>query len=215
MLSEYMGGEEFVPEINAKVKILDDKLDINDIAYVSKRVQYLDDPRKGSIEISTEDLISATSKSFEVVMGKVTQMADVVNQRNSLYERAQAINANGTLPVDKISGTINIQQSNITSPKSTWYTDEAGAMIFESVLGDSAYKIGGDGFMIATSKLDGENWDWRLFGDGFGFDASALTSGVLNSDVIADGSVGSGKLGGSVGRDLNIEENKTILAHND
>lgn len=177
MLSEAMGFEEGVPEVNAKVKILDEALGIKDVAYISKRTMYLDDPRKGSVEISNEDLISATAKNFETVMSKVTHIADVVEQRNALYERAQVINANGTLPVEKITGTIEIQQSSIASTQSSWYTDENGAMIFESVLGDSAYKIGGDGFMVATTKEDGENWDWRLFASGSSSDATSALTG--------------------------------------
>jgi len=104
MLSELMGFTEGIPPINAKVKILDKELGLKDIAYVSKRTQYLDDPTKGSIEISNEDIASAITKTLDDVLGRMTQIADLVDQRNVIYERARAINANGTLPTEKLIG---------------------------------------------------------------------------------------------------------------
>lgn len=208
-LPELMGFTEDVPEINDRVRLVDESLGINDIAYVSKRTVYLDDPRRGSIEISNEGIVAATAKNFETVLGKVTQLADMVDQRNTLYERARAINANGTLPADRVVGKMEIQEHTINSSKSNWYTDDSGAFVFENILGDSAFKIGGDGIMIANSKI-GTNWDWKLYGSGAGFDASALTSGTIDGDRIANGSVGSSKLSSGVGNDLDISKNLTI-----
>lgn len=192
-MSEYLGGTEKIPDINAKVRIADEALSINDIAYVTKRTVYLDAPQKGNIEISNDGLIAASPKSFEAVLSKVTSAADRIEQRNRLYERATAITANGKFPVERITGALNIQDSGIRSPKSNWHTDADGAMVFESALSNNAYKISGDGIMYAKEKVNGE-WKWELFGNGLGFDASALSSGSIMGSSIADGTIGAGKL---------------------
>lgn len=211
-MSEFMGGDGSVPEPNTAVKIFDEKLNIHDTVYVSKMSIYLDDPRKGSVELSNETIPSAMAKPFESMMSRVTDLADQVNQRSAVYERASAITKMGTLPAERIVGTISIQENEVESTTSNWYTDKDGGLVFESVLANSAYKFTGDGILFADSKEDGENWDWRLFGNGSGFDASALT-GLLDSAVIGDGSIGTSKFtgGAGIGNQLDISHNSVII----
>jgi len=144
----------------------------------------------------------------------VTDLADLVDQKNTLYERARAINANGTLPADRVVGTLDIQEHTISSTKSNWYSDKDGSIVFESLLGDSAFKLSGDGIMLATTKT-GENWDWHLYGGGAGFDISAMTVGTIDANRISDGSIGSSKLGSGVGKDIDISQNQAITTIND
>lgn len=202
-MSELMGRKEEIPEINTKVRILDDDMQINDIAYISKRTLYLDDLIKGSVEISNEDLASSITKSFENVLSKITQIADLVEQRSALYERARAINADGTLPVDNLIGTISIQDHIIESPKSLWHTNEKGELIFESILDDSAFKLSGDGLMIAYDKIDGE-WDWEVAMDGQGINAGSL-SGFIPAETIEDGAIDITKIEGNLSNQLYMD----------
>lgn len=183
-----MGFTEDVPLLNSKVRIWDEELKLNDIAYVSKRTIYLDDPTKGSIEISNEEIASAISKTLDDVFEKMTQIADMVNQRNSIYERARIINENGTLPTENLVGTIDIQEHTINSPLSLWKTDDSGALIFESPDGESAFKIDGSGIQIAYDQFDGE-WDWESVMDGYGIDGSYISGGYISGDLIEEGSI--------------------------
>lgn len=185
-LPELLGFTEGIPVLNAKVKILDEDLGLKDIAYVSKRSIYLDDKEKGSIEISNEDIVSAITKTFDDVMTKVTQLADLVEQRNAVYERARAINANGTLPAENLEGALDLQTHAITSPNSLWHTDETGAMIFESADGESAFKITGEGILIAHEQIAGE-WNWESALSGSGVSGGSISGGYIDPDLIEDG----------------------------
>lgn len=185
MLSELMGLREEVPMINAKVHILDDDLQINDIAYVSKRTLYLDDPTKGSIEISNEDLASAIARSFDTILTRITQIADYMEQHSAIYERAKAINANGTIPTENLSGVINIQEHLIESPKSLWHVDENGAFVFESLFGDSALMLSGEGLFLANDWIDGD-WNWEPVLDGGGLNADAISYGYFGGVTLDD-----------------------------
>lgn len=110
------------------------------------------------------------------MIGKVADLADIVDQREAIYERAKAISQTGTLPAEKVEGLISIEDNGIDGGTSGWKTDSDGGLIFESALSNSAFKICGEGFMVANSKT-GDNWDWKLYGNGLGFDASELTQG--------------------------------------
>lgn len=181
-----MGFTEDIPVLNAKVKIFDEELGLKDIAYVSKRIIYLDDKEKGSIDISNEDIVSAITKTFDDVLTKMTQLADLVDQRNSVYERARAINENGTLPTENLEGPLDLQTHLIDSPNSLWHTDETGAMIFESADGESAFKITGEGLMIAHEMVAGE-WNWESVLDGNGISAGGISGGYLDPELIEEG----------------------------
>ena len=181
-----MGFTEDIPVLNAKVKIFDEELGLKDVAYVSKRSIYLDDKEKGSIDISNEDIVSAITKTFDDVLTKMTQLADLVDQRNSVYERARAINENGTLPTENLEGPLDLQTHLIDSPNSLWHTDETGAMIFESADGESAFKITGEGLMIAHEMVAGE-WNWESVLDGNGISAGGISGGYLDPELIEEG----------------------------
>ena len=45
-------------------------------------------------------------------------------------------------------------------------------------------KLCGEGFMIAGSRTDTGEWDWRTFGTGEGFTADMLVTGFLSADRI-------------------------------
>lgn len=75
---------------------------VNDVVYVSKRTLCLDDPRKDKVEISNDGLVSSVD-SFEYVLGKMTQLSDIVDQKNSLYNRAKVISYEGQVSTPVLS----------------------------------------------------------------------------------------------------------------
>lgn len=177
---------------------------------MTKRTLSLDDPRKGSIEISNDGMIAASAKTFERMLGRVADLADMVDQRNAIYERAKALSSAGVLPAEKVHGTINMEDNGLDGGTSGWRTDADGGIIFESSLGDSAFKLCGEGFFYADSKT-GDNWDWKLYGNGLGFDASALTSGLLDGSMIENGSLSYDKM--STNFDSMLNSSQTIIQY--
>ena len=155
-----MGFYEPFPEINDKINIWDEELKLKDVVYVSKRTLYLDKSQQDTVEVTNEDP-ALSGQSFESIMSRVSQLADLVNQKNTLYERAGAITANGTIYADRLNGMIDVLKNRLSSVISNWYTDDSGALVFESVAGDSAMMLTGDGFMIANGKTGDGDWQWR------------------------------------------------------
>lgn len=107
----------------------------------------------------------------------MTQLTDLINQKNALFSRAESIDADGSIAMERLNGQVNILKNQLSSVISSWYTDANGNIIFESTTGKSAMMLTGDGFMIASGKMDDGTWNWRTFGTGEGFTADALITG--------------------------------------
>ena len=93
-----------------------------------------------------------------------------------------------------MTGAIDAAKTRIFGGNSTWYTNEAGNLVFESADGMSAMTLTGNGFAIANSKNEWGEWNWRTFGTGDGFTADEITTGFLSADRIQVNSISSYKL---------------------
>lgn len=196
--------------INSVGHIMDEDLGVNDRGYVSKVTRYLDDPSKGSVEIVNQD-VTLTGTSLESVLSRVVQLADIIDQKKSLYDRAEAITSEGNIYVERLEGTIDVMSNQITSSVSNWYTDASGNLVFESTNGLGAMMLSGEGYLIADGKDEDGNWNWRTAGTGRGLVADTITTGYLSSDRIEAGSIVTNKLAPEVGQELDIEGNGTII----
>lgn len=208
-LAGQLGYEYMHYDINTQVRIYDKDLGINDIVYVSKTTRYLDDPQKDTAEVTNEDL-AMTAQTLDSVLSRMTDIANLVEQRSSLYDRASAISKDGSIFIDRLNGQINILKNRLSSAVSSWYTDDRGNIIFENTNGRSAMMLTGDGFMIANGKTEDGNWNWRTFGTGEGFTADMIVAGFLSSDRIEAGSIMTRHLNSQVGSSLDISSNKAL-----
>ena len=193
LLDEYL--------LNSRIRIYDQKLEVNDTVFVTKIIDYLDDPSKGSVEISNDEL-SISGKSFDSVLSRISQLADLVDQKNTLFSRAESIGKDGTIAIQRLNGTIDLLKNKLTSSVSNWYTDDNGNIIFLAANGKSAMMLSGEGFMIANGKTDDGEWNWRTFGTGQGFTADAIVTGYLSAERIEAGSIGVSKLSSDVSDSL-------------
>lgn len=71
-------------------------------------------------------------------------------------------------------------------------------------------KLCGEGFMIASARMDDGAWDWRTFGTGEGFTADMLIAGFLSADRIQAGSITANKLAPDIGATLDLSSNQGI-----
>lgn len=179
--------------LNSRARVYDAELEVNDILFIDKVTDSLDDPREGAVNISNDDL-SITGKTFDSILGRITQLADLIDQKASLYNRAEAISGDGQIQIDRLNGTIDVLRNRLLSTTSSWYTDDEGNIIFQSVNGKSAMMLTGEGFMIANGRTDTGEWNWRTFGTGAGFTADAIITGYLSADRIEANSIGASKL---------------------
>ena len=106
-LSCVSGYEQEVFTIGMLLRIWDEALSLNDKAYISKLIEHLDAPEKDSVSI-TNDLTSIGTVSLDSIFSQITGIADTVKQKKALYDRAKAISDNGSIPVQRLEGMIDV-----------------------------------------------------------------------------------------------------------
>lgn len=195
--------------LNTPIRIYDPDLEVNDFAYITRIVKHLDAPEDDTVDISNED-ITLSGLTLDSILSRITKLADLIDQKNSLYDRAGAISKDGSIYIDRLNGQINVLKNRLSSSTSSWYTDENGNIVFESTNGKSAMMLCGEGFMIAYGRTDDGEWNWRTFGTGEGFTADAIITGYLSADRIEARSITVNKLASDVGQSLDLSSNESI-----
>ena len=194
---------------NMQVRLYDKELGVNDLVYISKVIEYPDDESKDEVELSNKP-ISLTGLTLDSVLSRMADLANMLQQKNAVYKRAEAINADGSIYMDRLEGQINIMTNRILSSKSSWYTDDNGNIIFESADGKSAMMLSGDGWMIANGKRQDGTWNWRTAANGTGLTADVITAGFLSADRIAARSITANQLASDVGESLDLSSNQSV-----
>lgn len=200
-------GEEF--DVNRRLRIYDEKTRLKAYAFVDKVVIHPEEEWDNEIAISTDEL-GLNGKSLENILSRVTDMAEILRENASIYDRATAITDEGNVMAQLLEGMIDVSKNRILSVGSNWYTDAQGNIMFVALDGGSAMMLTGMGFMIADNKTDDGKWNWRTFGTGAGFTADLITVGYLNADRIRAGSIAANKLAADVGESLNLSSNQSV-----
>lgn len=182
-LSGITGYEAEVFKLNMALHVLDLLMMVNDYAFITETVEYPDAPEDNTITISTDEL-DIGSKTFESILNRIVDVAELVRDKKTIYNRAAALSQNGKAFTTILEGEINVLQNRLASTTSNWYTDAQGNMIFESLDGQSAMMLCGSGFMCANGKREDGSWNWRTFGTGEGFTADLITTGILRAGII-------------------------------
>lgn len=169
-LAHLSGYEQERFELNQTLRLYDADLEVNDFVYITKLIERPAEPWNDAITISN-DALDIGGKTLESILSRINEIAALIDQKNALYERARAIGKDGSIPMKRLEGTIDVLKTRLSSSVSNWYTDDNGNIVLESLDGKSAMKLCGDGFMIAHGKNEQDNWDWRTFGTGEGFTA--------------------------------------------
>lgn len=206
---EYMGWHPGDVSINAVGHIWDKHLGINERGYIKSITIVHDNEKENNLEITTDDGFSK-QVSLESVLTRIAQMAEIVKAKNALYDRAGAINSNGELAANRLNGLIDVMRNKLSSVVSNWYTDDRGNLIFESVSGNGAMMLCGEGFMIAADRNADGTWNWRTLGDGTGIVADEITTGFLSAERILAGSITADKIVGNYGQIIDISQNNHL-----
>ncbi len=199
--------------LNAIFKIHDDELEVHENLFVTKIKIGIDNEDTGDIEVSNKD-ITINSNNLGALLSRMSQLADLIDQKNTLYDRAKAITQNGSIYVDRLNGQIDVIKNQILSSVSNWHTDENGNIIFLSADGGSAMMLSGAGFMLANSKDDNGDWDWRTLGTGEGITADEIVAGFLSAERIEAGTISTDKVEPGFGGSLVLTGNPSIVSIN-
>ena len=196
-------------EINAIFRIWDEDLNVFESMFIKKITYGVDNKELGSIEVSNQD-IALTGNDLSTLLSRMSQLADLIEQKNALYERAKIISESGSIYADRLNGQIDVVKNQILSSVSNWHTDDNGNIIFVSADESSAMMLSGAGFMLASSKTDDGDWDWRTLGTGKGITAEEIVAGFISAERIEAGSITTSHLSSEVGRDLDLTSNTSI-----
>ncbi len=195
-----------VPEITYKVKIasLENTLEYEDV--------------KDLVSIGLGDSVRCYNKRLDITARAraVKVVYDCIRKRNeeieigdartdyfdkisSILQRAgNAINDNGTVKGEYISGIIDAMTARVRASAKDAKKQADKAILFEDLDGGSetygAMAIGTTGFAIASERTeDGKDWKWSTFGTGKGFFADFIVAGTMLADRICGGTL---ELGG-------------------
>lgn len=196
-------------EINAIFRIWDDDLSVEENMFVKKITYGVDNKSLGQIEVSNQD-IALTGNDLGTLLSRMSQLADLIEQKNALYERAKAISASGSIYANRLNGQIDVMKNQILSSVSNWYTDDRGNIVFVAADESSAMMLSGAGFMLASGRDDEGQWDWRVLGDGRGIVADEIIAGFLSADRIEAYSITVNKLASDVNTDLDLSSNTSV-----
>lgn len=199
-------------DISDAVHLIDDDIDINCWAFIDKIEKCYDKPWQTKIEINT-NLSLIGQKTFADVMTHIAEVANQMYGNQTLYKRAGAISGSGKMAADRLEGSIKANTILINGASSNWYTDEKGAIVLESADGLSAMKLTGAGFAVASSKDQWGDWNWRTFGTGAGFTADEIIAGEMSAIHLLAGSITVDQINASVGQELDIGSNRSLLLY--
>ena len=199
-------------EINAIFKLYDPELQIDDKMFIRSITRGVDDKSLGKITVSNQD-ITLTGNDLGSLLSRMSQLADLIEQKNALYERAKALSNDGTLFADRLNGQIDLLKTKLLSTTSNWYTDENGNIVFLSADGTGAMMLSGAGFMLASSKGEDGEWEWRAFGDSHGFTADEIVAGFISAERIEAGSITTDHLSSAVGSELVLTSNTGLTQY--
>ena len=121
------------------------------------------------------------------------QLLNKVSTNSDYWDRIIAVtSALGNILTNKLEGSINTALNSIAGSEGRMYWEDGkficrdGKTDAESTM---AMLLSPAGFMIANSKLDDGNWNWRTFGTGAGFTADEIIAGTLRAIAIESVSI--------------------------
>lgn len=121
------------------------------------------------------------------------QSLNKVSSNSDYWDRIIAVtSALGNILTNKLEGSINTALNSIAGSEGRMYWEDGkficrdGKTDAESTM---AMLLSPAGFMIANSKLDDGNWNWRTFGTGAGFTADEIIAGTLRAIAIESVSI--------------------------
>lgn len=165
MFPEYFTAQPIIGEV---VHIFDEDLNIAIEAQVVGITKNYDNPLDLKIDIANEI-------EYSSILQQLIETSTTIKRTS---------NPNGTIRSSFIQGALDILKTKLNSNESKWYTDAQGNIVFESLDGTKCMKLGGGIFAIANSKDVNGDWNWKAFGDGDGFTADQIITGLLKGGSV-------------------------------
>ena len=157
------------------VRIIDEKVKIDTLGRVTEFTQNLDRPQDVSIQIGN------FYSNFEDLFKKITQSAEVIKQRQQVYERAVGINPDGTINYEVLQKTFdNNVFSMLSGTNNKLQTDSRGITVYDMNNPLSFLRINAGGIYGTTTGEEG----LKLLISAEGISGRNIISGILNGSIL-------------------------------
>lgn len=174
-LSELTGYEIEKFKLGDIIRIIDDNLKIDTVARITEEEIELDNPQNVIIQIGNY------YSNFEDLFKKITQSAEIIKQRQEIYERAAGINPDGTINYDVLQATFDNNKFRVVNGTNNEVVyDKKGITVTDIADSDKKLRINAGGIFITTDG--GETWKVGMSPDGIS--ALNVTSGVIDTKLL-------------------------------
>lgn len=195
------------------VHLVDQDIDTNVWAAVEVVNKCYDQRWLTQLEITTE-LSTIRQHSFTDALAYIADVANATKMNQTIYQRAANLTGAGKLAANKLEGAIQTAKTSILGGSSNWYTDpRTGGIVLVSSDNSSAMMLTGAGFLIANTKDEYGDFNWRSAGTGGGLTADVITAGEMSAERLLAGSITTDKVVASFGQELEIGSNKALMLY--
>lgn len=157
------------------IRIIDENLAIDTLARITEISIDLDKPQNVSVQIGTY------YSNFEDLFKKISQSAEIIKQRQQIYERAVGINPDGTIAYDILQETFNNNLFRVVSgTNNNVVQDNKGITVTDIADENKKVRINAGGVFLTTDG--GTTWKIGLSADGIS--ALNVTSGVIDTKLL-------------------------------
>lgn len=199
-------------QITDAVHLVDPEIDINQWAYIDEINKCYDHPWETTIEINTK-LSLINQHDFTDVLARIANVANETKAKQSVYKRAAALSAAGTLSSELLEGNIKANKALILGGSSNWYTDLKGNIVFEAADESGAMMLTGYGILIASDRDTWGDWNWRTGVTGKGITADEVVTAFLSAKEALIGAITTDMIHASVGQELDIGSNRALVLY--
>lgn len=174
-LSNLTGYEIEQFKLGDIIRIIDDNLRIDTLAKITEEEVELDNPQNVIMQIGNY------YSNFEDLFKKITQSAEIIKQRQEIYERAVGINPDGTINFDVLQATFDNNRFRVINGTNNNVTfDNKGITVTDIADEDKKVRINAGGIFITT---DG-GATWKVGMSPEGMSALNVTSGVIDTKLL-------------------------------
>lgn len=187
------------PNVTYEVGVMDvGNCDLGDYIIVTDKE--FDPPLRLKARVARieRDLLEENNNQF-TVGNIISNIADEWNRqqeyidnfrdRSDVWDRSKIIDEDGSINAQFLNNLVDEMNKQMNSRGGYVYLSEDGDGIITYDTPDSetatmAIQILGGSFRIANSKLSNGEWNWRTFGDGRGFVADEIITGILQGGKV-------------------------------
>ncbi len=162
--------KEFIPELRLSSRVISIKRDLLD-------------------PYNTEIVLGNFADNIVDELNKQEEYINNFRDKQGVWDRSNIIGPDGSIDANYVDGIVDELNKKINESGGYVYVsdDGEGIITYNKPYDQNptqAIQIRGGSFRIANSKKPDGSWNWRTFGDGSGFTADQIITGILKGGKV-------------------------------